>query len=186
MTENRPLLRVIGTRTLIVLAVGGATTVLSGLLTAAGASSILIFLLSAIALAALAALVGDGTEQLGMRLGSGATGILQSAFGNLPELFIAIFALRAGLVTVVQAALVGSILGNSLLVLGIAFLVGGLRHGTQRFQTETPRLIALMTLLSVSAVTVPTFAFKFHTPASHHEQALSVAVAIVLLLVYAA
>lgn len=184
--KNRTLLQSIGTKTLAVLAVGAATTALSGLLTATRASSILIFFLSAIALAALAALVGDGTEQLGTRLGPGATGILQSAFGNLPELFIAIFALRAGLVTVVQAALVGSILGNSLLVLGIAFLVGGLRHGTQRFHSETPRLIALMTLLSVSAVTLPTFAFRFHTPASQHEQALSVVVAIVLLLLYAA
>jgi Ca2+:H+ antiporter len=89
-------------------------------------------------------------------------------------------------VTVVQAALVGSILGNSLLVLGIAFLVGGVRHGPQRFQSETPRLIALMTLLSVSAVAVPTLASQFHAPASHHEQALSVAVAIVLLIVFAA
>jgi Ca2+:H+ antiporter len=112
--------------------------------------------------------------------------VLQSALGNLPELFIAIFALRAGLVSVVQAALVGSILGNSLLVLGLAFLVGGIRHGPQRFESETPRLIALMTLLAVGAVTVPTFAAQFHSPAAHHEQALSVAVAIVLLIVFAA
>jgi Ca2+:H+ antiporter len=186
MSEHRPLIQLIGTKTLVVISVGGVTVLLSGVLTVAGGSSILIFLLSAIALAALATLVGDGTEQLGTRLGPGATGVLQSAFGNLPELFIAIFALRAGLVTVVQAALVGSILGNSLLVLGIAFLVGGVRHGPQRFQSETPRLIALMTLLSVSAVAVPTLASQFHAPASHHEQALSVAVAIVLLIVFAA
>jgi Ca2+:H+ antiporter len=186
MSDHRPLIQLIGTKTLVVIGVGSVTALLSGALTVAGASSILIFFLSAIALAALATLVGDGTEQLGTRLGPGATGVLQSAFGNLPELFIAIFALRAGLVTVVQAALVGSILGNSLLVLGIAFLVGGVRHGPQRFHSETPRLIALMTLLSVSAVTVPTLASQFHAPASHHEQALSVAVAIVLLIVFAA
>jgi Ca2+:H+ antiporter len=137
-------------------------------------------------LGALASLVGDGTEQLGARLGAGATGVLQSALGNLPELFISLFALQAGLVAVVQAALVGSILGNSLLVLGIAFTVGGLRHGTQRFDCEPPKLIALMTLLSVAAVTVPTFASSFHTPAASHEQELSVVVAIILLVIFVA
>src|SRR5579871_5748760 len=175
-------------RTRILIGIALAATILSSILdlTGLGGGGVLLFIVSAVALAVLAALVGEGTDQLGAHLGPGATGVLQAALGNLPELFVSIFALRAGLVTVVQAALVGSILGNSLLVLGIAFLVGGLRHGTQRFQTETPRLIALMTLLSVSAVTLPTFAFRFHTPASQHEQALSVVVAIVLLLLYAA
>jgi Ca2+:H+ antiporter len=177
---------VLGRKTLITCAVAVVATVLSGILTVVGASSVLTFLVSAIALAALASLVGDGTEQLGTRLGPGATGVLQSGLGNLPELFISIFALRAGLVAVVQAALVGSILGNSLLVLGIAFLAGGLRNGTQRFQSEAARLIALMTLLSVGAVTVPTVAHQFHTPAARHEEQLSVVVAVVLLIVFAA
>ena len=79
------------------------------------------FVVTALALAALARMVGHATEQLGARLGSGAAGVVQSALGNLPELFIALFALNKGLVTVVQAALVGSILANSILVLGIAF-----------------------------------------------------------------
>ena len=93
------------------------------------------FVISAVALAALARLVGTATEQLGARLGSGGASVVQSALGNLPELFIALFALRQGLVDVVQAALVGSILANSVLVLGIAFLVGGLRNGAQRFDS---------------------------------------------------
>src|SRR5439155_15633881 len=126
------------------------------------------------------------TEQLGERLGTNATGILQSFLGNLPELFIGIFALRAGLVTVVQAALVGSVLGNSLLVLGIAFVVGGLRHGTQVFRSEPPRLIVLITVLAVSAVMVPTLASQLHTPAAGHEIELSPTVAVVLLVVFAA
>ena len=68
------------------------------------------------------------------------TGVVQSALGNLPELFFGIFALRAGLVGVVQAALIGSILANVLLVLGLAFIVGGLRHGTQQLLgRERPR-----------------------------------------------
>lgn len=174
------------TKELITVATAVAATLLAALLTAAGASSVLTFSVSAVALAALASLVGDGTGQLGARLGPGATGVLQSALGNLPELFIAIFALRAGLVSVVQASLVGSILGNSLLVLGLAFTVGGLRHGTQSFNSEPPKLIALMTLLSVAAVAVPTFTHQLHTPAAAHEQQLSVAVSIVLLVVFAA
>src|SRR6266853_1683518 len=90
-----------------------------------------------------AAVVGQATEHLGSRLSAGATGVLQSALGNLPELFIGIFSLRAGLITVVQSALVGSILGNSLFVLGLAFFVGGMRHGTQRFASGAPRTIAM-------------------------------------------
>lgn len=176
----------LGTKTLITVGVAAAATALTAILTFAGAPSQLRFIVSGIALAALASLVGDGTEQLGARLGPGATGVLQSALGNLPELFISIFALRSGLVTVVKAALVGSILGNSLLVLGIAFTVGGLRHGTQRFASEPPKMIALMTLLSVGAVTVPSLTSQLHEPAASHEQALSVVVAIVLLVIFAA
>ena len=96
----------------------------------------LTFVLAAVALALLAHLVGTATEQLGSRLGSGGASVVQSALGNLPELFIALFALNDGLIAVVQAALVGSILANSVLVLGIAFVVGGLRNGPQRFRLE--------------------------------------------------
>ena len=94
-------------------------------------------------------------EQLGDRFGPGATGVLQSALGNLPELFICIFALRAGLVDVVRAALVGSILANLLLVLGLAFLVGGLKHGTQQLGSERARTIVVLMLLSVTAMAIP-------------------------------
>jgi Ca2+:H+ antiporter len=112
--------------------------------------------------------------------------VLQSALGNLPELFVGIFALRAGLITVVQAALVGSILGNSLFVLGLAFLVGGLRHGTQRFAVETPRMIATLTMLAVAALVIPTLVQALHIPAAGHEEGLSIACSIVLLLVFLA
>jgi Ca2+:H+ antiporter len=104
----------------------------------------------------------------------------------LPELFVGIFALRAGLVGVVQASLVGSILGNSLLVLGIAFLIGGWRHGTQRFNSDPPRMIAIMTLLAVSALAMPTLVHALHTPADLHEETFSVACALVLLVVFIA
>jgi Ca2+:H+ antiporter len=87
---------------------------------------------------------------------------------------------------VVQAALVGSILGNSLFVLGLAFLVGGLRHGTQRFGSDTARMIATLTTLAVAALIVPTLVQVLHTPAAGHEEGLSVACAIVLLIVFIA
>ncbi|MDQ2785755.1 MAG: calcium/proton exchanger [Chloroflexota bacterium] len=170
----------------LTIAVALIATLFSGILTAAHAGAVLLFAIAGVALAALAALVGQATEQLGERLGPGATGVLQSAIGNLPELFVGIFALRAGLITVVQAALVGSILGNSLLVLGLAFFVGGLRHGTQRFAAETPRMIAVLTLLAVGALTVPTLAKGLHVPAGGHIGGLSVACAIILLVVFVA
>jgi len=158
----------------------------SGFLHFLGANAVLTFVVTATALALLAMIVGDATEQLGSRLGPGATGILQSGLGNLPELFVAIFALRAGLAHVVQAALVGSILGNSLLVFGLALFFGGLKNGTQRFKSEPPRMIATLMLLAVSALIVPTLAKELHTPAEAHINKLDIFVAVILLVMLAA
>ena len=102
------------------------------------------------------------------------------------ELFVGIFALRAGLIEVVQASLVGSILGNSLLVLGLAFFFGGVRHGTQRFASEPPRMIATLTLLAVAALALPTLVHGLHTPAEPHAETFSIACALVLLLIFVA
>ncbi len=170
----------------LVVGTAAAATMLAGLLTILNANSVLIFILAGVSLSLLAALVGIATDQLGAHLGSGATGVMQSALGNLPEFFVGIFALRAGLIGVVQAALVGSILGNSLFVLGLAFFVGGLRHGTQRFASETPRMIATLTLLSISALVMPTLVSLLHTPAAGHEEGFSIACAIILLVVFIA
>src|SRR5512147_311794 len=114
-------------------------SLLTGVLTLTGANTVLAFVISAVALATLATVVGQATEQLGNYLGPGATGIVQASIASMPELFVSFFALQAGLVTVVQSALVGSILANSLLVLGFAFFMGGLKNGTQKFKSETPR-----------------------------------------------
>jgi Ca2+:H+ antiporter len=170
------------------IAVGLATiaTVLAGTLHHLGANVVLTFVVTAAALALLALIVGDATEQLGSRLGPGATGILQSGLGNLPELFVCIFALRAGLTDVVKAALVGSILGNSLLVFGLALLLGGLKNGKQVFNSEPPKMIATLMLLAVAALMIPTLAHELHAPAGAHEAVLSVACSIVLLIVLGA
>lgn len=162
-----------------------ALTVVAGIAAAIGPRTIATFLIAAVALAALAALIGQSVEQVGERFGPGPTGLLQSALGNLPELFVGIFALREGLVGVVQAALVGSILANALLVLGIAVLVGGLRHGDQCFTSDAPHMIGTLLLLAVAALLVPTLAAHLHTAAASHTGGLSGAVAIVLIGVYA-
>lgn len=139
---------------------------------------------AAVAMALLASLVGLAVEQLGDRFGPGATGVLQSALGNLPELFIALFALKAGLVGVVKAALIGSILANLLLVLGLAFIVGGLRHGTQALDSERARASAMLMVLSVVALVLPSLASYVHTPAASHEGALSIVVSVILIAIF--
>lgn len=110
--------------------------------------------------------------------------MLQSALGNLPELFVSIFALRAGLIGVVQGSIVGSILANVLGVLGLSFVVGGLRHGTQKFGSEQGRMASLLLVLAVSALMLPSLTAALHTPAAGHEVAFSRIVAVVLLAVF--
>ena len=169
----------------ITVAAAVAFTVIAGISKVIGPRTVATFLIAAVALAALAALVGQSIEQVGERLGPGPTGLLQSALGNLPELLVGIFALRAGLVEVVRAALVGSILANTLLVLGVAILAGGLKNGTQRFPSDQPRMIGTLLLLAVAALLVPTLAQLLHTPAAPHAAGLSSAVAVILIAVYA-
>lgn len=166
------------------LATATGLTVAAGVLRYATSVDLAQFAVSAVTLAALAAVVARSVDQLGQRLGPAPTGMLQGAFGNLPELMFGIFALRAGLLRVVQAALVGSVLGNVLLVLGLAFVAGGLRHGTQRFGAEQARALVLMLVLAVAVVLVPTVVAGLGGPVAHHRRALSSVVAVVLLVVY--
>ena len=151
-----------------------------------GATPVAAFLVAAAAIALLARLVGGATEQLGARVGSSAAGVVQSALGNLPELFIALFALHRGLVDVVQAALVGSVIANGVLVLGLAFLVGGIRNGRQTFDSSRARIIATLAMLASAILSLPTLAHAFHSPAAPHGRTLSLICAGVLLVVFAA
>lgn len=175
----------LGRSDLRVIAISAAVVAAAGALHYAGAVALVTFVVSALALGGIAHLIGESTDQLGNHLGAAATGIIQSAVGNLPELFVCIFALKAGLIAVVQASLIGSILSNALLVLGIAFLAGGWRYGTLRFGGEAPRMIASLLMLAVASLVLPTFAHELHLPAGEHEQALAVVCAVVLLIVYA-
>ena len=159
-------------------------TAVAGILRYVGAGNVLPFVAAAAALAVLALLVGRSVEALGDRLGPGMTGVVQSGLGNLPELFVSIFALRAGLVGVVQAAIVGSVLANVLLVLGLAFVVGGVKHGPQRFGADQGRMVSLLLVLAVAALMIPGLTSAMHTPAAGHENALSIIVSIILLVIF--
>jgi Ca2+:H+ antiporter len=142
------------------------------------------FVVSAVALALLASLVGRSVEALGDRLGAGATGVVQSALGNLPELFVVLFALRAKLYGVATATIVGSILANVLLVLGLAFLFGGIKHGRQKFGNEAARTMSMLMVLSVAAMLVPSLTSALGsgaTKAALHERTLSIVVSVLLL-----
>ncbi|MEP7079157.1 MAG: calcium/proton exchanger [Ginsengibacter sp.] len=167
----------------VIIIAGSIITGFAAFLYYTKANSVLAFIVTAGALATLAMIVGDATEHLGKRTGPGVTGILQSALGNLPELFVCIFALRAGLDHVVKAALIGSILGNSVLVLGFALFVGGLKNGKQKFNSAAPKMIVTLMILAFAAMAMPTLAKELHTAASLHLRNLDIVVAIVLLVV---
>jgi Ca2+:H+ antiporter len=122
---------------------------------AAGAPPTVIFLLAGVGLLPLAGLMGRATEHLAARLGSGVGGLLNASFGNAAELLIAFMALRRGMTSVVKASITGSIVGNSLLVLGLSIFVGGLRHERQRFNTTAARLGATLLALSAAALILP-------------------------------
>jgi Ca2+:H+ antiporter len=151
-----------------------------------GLPPLVTFGFAVLALAGGAVAVGEATERLAERLTPAATGVVQSVLGNLPELFLALFALQAGLVEVVAAALIGSVLGNALFVLGLALLVGGLRHGRLRFSAAANQLYATELLLGAAALIIPFLATQPGAPDFGHREELSAVVAIVLLVLFAA
>jgi Ca2+:H+ antiporter len=125
----------------------------------ANASATIVFFVSAVALIPPAAMMGRATEELAERSGNVIGGLLNVTFGNAPELIIALFALEKGLHEVVKASLIGSILGNVLLVMGAAMLVGGLSghraHGVQKFGQTAASVQSTMLLLATAALIMP-------------------------------
>jgi Ca2+:H+ antiporter len=121
----------------------------------AGASDAVVFIASALGIVPTAALMSDATEELASRAGPGIGGLVNVTFGNAPELIIALFALGHGLQEVVKAALVGSIAGNVLLVLGAAMLLGGLGRTKQSFSVTTASAQTSMLLLAAGALFMP-------------------------------
>jgi Ca2+:H+ antiporter len=119
------------------------------------ASDTLIFITAALGIIPTAALMGRATEELAARSGPGIGGLLNVTFGNAPELIIALVALEAGLHEVVKASLIGSVIGNVLLVLGASMLVGGLPRKRQTFDRTAASVQSLMLLLAAAALMMP-------------------------------
>jgi len=144
------------------------------------------FALATLALAGLAWVVSFATEQLGERSGPAITGMLQSTLGNLPELFVVIFALQKGELVVAQTAIVGSVLANALLVLGLVIVVGALRapDGVMRFSKRLPKDTATLLQVTVFIIVLLGLSLGSHDPASRHVKAISIVGAICLLVVY--
>ncbi|MGH2832446.1 MAG: sodium:proton exchanger [Solirubrobacteraceae bacterium] len=144
------------------------------------------FVIATLALAGLAWVVSFATEQLGERFGPGVTGMMQSSLGNLPELFVVIFALQKGELVIAQTAIIGSILANSLLVLGLVIVVGArvAPDGMMRFSRHLPRGTATMLQVTVFIIVLLGLSLGSHDPASHHVKAISIVGAIALLMVY--
>ena len=148
-------------------------------------SSTLTFIFACISVIPLAGWMGRATEHLAENTSEGIGGLLNATFGNAAEFIIAFFALRSGLTEIVKASLTGSIIGNILLVLGAAFLGGGLRHTSQRFNARGARAQAtLLTLAAIALVAPAAFHHVADAEALASEKALSVGISIVLLVAY--
>ncbi|MBD2500022.1 calcium/proton exchanger [Anabaena azotica] len=145
-----------------------------------------VFITAGLAILPLAAWMGTATEEIAVVVGPTLGGLLNATFGNATELIIALVALNAGLVNVVKASITGSIIGNLLLVMGLAMLLGGLRHKEQTFQPIVARVNASAMNLAVIAILLPT-AMNYTAQGIGEStlQYLSLAVAIILILVYA-
>ena len=150
-----------------------------------GASPPLVFFAAALAIVPIASWIVRSTEQLATYTGDAVGGLLNSTFGNAPEVIIGVVALRAGLFDMVIASLVGAILANLLLALGLAFFLGGLRYRDQSFRPEATRAYVSMMLLAVTSMAVPSALHAVSAgPAPAAEGRLNLAVTIILLATY--
>jgi Ca2+:H+ antiporter len=147
---------------------------------------LVVFITAGLAILPLAAWMGTATEEIAVVAGPTLGGLLNATFGNATELIIALIALRAGLVDVVKASITGSIIGNLLLVMGLSMLLGGLRYKEQKFQPIVARVNAASMNLAVIAILLPTaMAVTSQGIGEQTIQNLSLAVAVVLIIVYA-
>jgi Ca2+:H+ antiporter len=153
---------------------------------AGAAAPPVIFLSAALAIVPAAALIVRSTEQLATRTGDAVGGLLNATFGNAPELIIALVALRAGYLDMVRASIIGAILANLLLALGVAFLLGGLRHRDQRYNPTAARMYGTMMLLAAVSLAVPSAFSRYFAPEGTiaSEHVLNLGIAGVLLLAY--
>ena len=175
-------------RTWIGIGASFAVAATLGVLHYADVDAVVQFVVGIVALALLAWTVGVGTETVGSRFGPAVTGVLQSTLGNLPELFIVIFALRAGEIVVAQTSILGSLLANALLVLGLAIIAGAWRaeDRVMRFQTRLPNDTTMLLMLVVFMIAIISASVSLGDRASDNALTISVIGAFLILAVYGA
>ncbi len=179
---GNPLSRFLNLNILLVFGVAAAFLRLSG------GGDVAVFVTSALAIIPLAGLIGQATEEIAARLGPKIGGLLNATLGNAAELIITIFALREGLLELVRASIIGSILGNLLFVMGLAIFLGGLKNGLQVFDRRAAGMNATLVILAFMALAIPSlFDRTFVTQnARESEQLLSEGIALILIALYAA
>ncbi len=170
------------------LAATAVATAAAGVLRYASSPGVLPFAVATVALAGLAWVVSFATEAVGARFGPAVTGFLQSTLGNLPEFFIVIFALSAGEVVVAKTSIIGSLLANALLVLGLVIVVGARTadDGLMRFGRRLPNDTATLLLVAVFIIVIAGLSVASSDQASGHIKTISVIGAGCILVVYAA
>jgi Ca2+:H+ antiporter len=175
-------------RDIVAFAVTAAFVAVAGIAHYTGINPVVAFTLAALALAGVAWMVSFGTEELGTRLPAGPTGLLQSTLGNLPELFVVLFALHEGQVVVAQTSILGSIFANALLVLGMTIVIGARRSddGFMHFSRRLPKDTATLLLVTSFVIVLIGISLAAKDRASADVETISVIGAIVLLAVYAA
>jgi Ca2+:H+ antiporter len=179
-------LRAEGRRTVAIAAAVLVLVAAAGVLHYGGYEPVAVFVVSAAALAGLAWVVAIATEAVGARFGPAVTGVLQSTLGNLPELFVVLFALGAGEVVVARTSIVGSLLANALLVLGLVIVVGvrAADDGVMRFRRRLPNDTATLLLLAVFIIVLLGLSDTVGDRASRHQVTISAIGAVFLLGVY--
>jgi len=146
-----------------------------------------VFFSAALAIVPVAVLIVRSTEQIAMRTGDAVGGLLNATFGNAPELIIALVALKAGYADMVRASIIGAILANLLLALGVAFLLGGIRYHDQKYNRIAARIYSSMMLLAAVSLAVPSAFSRYFAPEGtiRQEELLNLSIAGALLLTYA-
>ncbi len=173
-------------RNTFVLAGIMALAVVTGVLHFASIEPVVVFIVAGAALGGLAWAISIATESVGERYGPAITGALQSTLGNLPELFIVLFALSAGELTVARTSIMGSLFANGLLVLGLAIMAGSRAapDGRMRFHARLPQDTATLLLLAIAMIVLLGLSDQVGDRASNHQSTISVIGAVVLLAVY--
>ncbi len=162
-----------------------AAAPIAAALDAAHAPAPLVFLLAGLALVPMASLIVHATEEIAARTGPAIGGLLNATFGNLPELIISLVALRAGLLEMVRASLIGALLANLLLAMGVAFILGGRKRHVQEYNPAAARTYGSIMLLAALSMVVPaSFNRFFSDSAPSHAAALDTGVCLVLLVIY--